>query len=275
MLFLLAAHVRPGRGRHEVDHQQPRRAHRRQRDPRHAQVEQLARPRRAGRQQVDRRDHRDHEERLQHLGVERQADRDRAPHQRHQPSRPDRVRGRPQRQRQQQGQQHVRVVVPGHHHRDRRHRQRQSRQRPGGGAETAAHHVLHHPHRGHPGDGLGQQQAPGVEPEDPRGQRLHPQGQRWFVDRDERSRVHRAVEERLPAPRHPQHRGRVVGVGPLVDRQRPGVEERGERQYRPAGGTRPSRFPGAGERWSSGHADSSPERTFPATSLAAAPGRTV
>lgn len=48
--------------------------------------------------------------------------------------------------------------------------------------------MLHHPYRGDTGNGLRQQQAPGIEPEGSRGQRLHPQAERRFVHLDDRAR---------------------------------------------------------------------------------------
>ena len=92
-------------------------------------------------------------------------------------------------------------------------------------ADAAPYRRVHDRDRGDPLGRLRQQQAPAVEPEDARGYPHCPERERRLVHRDERRRVQRAVEERLPALRPAEHGGRVERVRVAVTGQVPGVQD--------------------------------------------------
>jgi hypothetical protein len=104
---------------------------------------------------------------------------------------------------------------------------------PGRLAEPAPDRGVDHGDGGDAFEGLGDEQAPGVEPEDP-GRDVHnPQRRRRLVHRDEVGRVKRAEEGGLPALGAGFDGGGIKRVGPPRCAQIPEVEESGDGQESP------------------------------------------
>ncbi len=191
--------------------------------------------------EVDERERRQHEDGLQHLGQEAEADeceREVQPAPARRLEGPGHAVGADGQHEDQQG---VGVVEAKHQDGDGRERHDRAGEQPGAGAEPALDGQVQHADGGHAHQGLGHEQAPCVEPEEAHRQAHHPQGGRWLVDGDEVGRVAGPEEQRLPALR-PRLRGRrVEGVGPPGRAEAPDVQHGRGRQQRDDGGAHPAR----------------------------------
>ena len=227
------------RGPERDDRHPPAGAH----DHRGAAREQLCHPPAQApgrRDQVHEREARHDQERLHHLGQEREA-RSARPTTEHPACRAalERPHEAVRRRDQQADEQRVGVVEAEHQRRDRRDREHrageQARRRR---RTTASRSPSSRPTASTPSSDLGHEHARAREAEDPPGQRHHPQRRRRLVDRDEVRRVERAEEERLPALRAGLHGGRVEAVGVAGRGEVPQVGDRG-------GDEQPDEQPGA------------------------------
>ena len=189
----------------------------------------LAQPGRSG-PQVGGGEPRHHQERLHHLGQEREPDQQAGEHQPPGPPVLDRADQRVGRRGHQQHEQRVRVVEPEHQRRRRGERQYQPGDQASRGPEPALDRGVEQQDRAHALQRLRCQHRPLAEAEYPPGQLHHPQRARRLVHGDEAGLVERAEEERLPALRAGLDRGRVEVVRPAVPAQVPQVEEGGQRE---------------------------------------------
>src|SRR6266511_712130 len=243
-VVLRAADVGAGRGRPQRDdgHPPPGGADHRQRGE--GELPEPATHRGGRGDEVDQTEPGQHQHRLQHLGEE--ADPDQGAGQDEPPGRGpfQRPRDGVGRRNEEQHQQRVRVVEPEHQHRDRGDREHRTGEQACDRSEPAPYRGVEQPDRGDPGEGLGHQDAPRVEPEQPHRQPNDPQRGGSLVDGDRVAGVERAEEPRLPARRSGLGRGRVVPVGPPGGAQPPQIEQCGTEQERRHGGAYPARAGG-------------------------------
>ncbi len=205
------------------------------------QVEEPSAPARAGVQRVDRDQCRDHQERLQHLRQEREADQDAGegePASRTaagigsgRDRRLDGAQGGVRRCHEQQDEHRIGVVEAEHQHRDRSQRHHgtgDQRGRPR--ARRTTDGGVEQPHGRHALERLRHQDAPRREPEDPNRQTHRPQGEGRLVDGDRVGRIGGAEEEGLPRLGPGLGSGGVERVGPAGRAQAPQVEDRGREE---------------------------------------------
>ncbi|CAB4906024.1 unannotated protein [freshwater metagenome] len=221
-----AAHPRPVGPRHQGDGQHPPAGRADQRGPgRHQLADPAPQPGRPG-DQVGPGQTGQHEERLQRLGQEGQAD-ERAGQQ--QPAGAavlDRPAHRPRGQHAQQGEQRIGVVVAEHQRRHRGDGQQRAGQHARPGAQHAAHGRRQHRDRQHPHQRLGQQHRPAGQAEQPDRQAHHPQRGRGLVHGDRARCVRGAEEPGRPARGAGLCGTGVEGVSPAGPGQRHGVQPR-------------------------------------------------
>ena len=183
-----------------------------------------------------------HEERLQHLGQEPEADERERQHQPPGAAALERADHRVGAAHQEQHEQRVGVVEAEHQRGDGRQREHRTGQQRGPGREPPADREVEDPHRGDALERLRYEDAPRAHAEEPRRQLHHPQRRGRLVDGDEVRRVERTEEERLPALRARLDRGRVVACSPSPTRR--GPRRRAPRCPRAAGATTVGPTPG-------------------------------
>ena len=246
------AEVGPVSGRHQFGGQHPPAAADQDAGPGQQQLPHPPPELRRTRPQVGQREPRHHQERLHHLGQEREAEHDAG---QHQPPRapvlqgPDGGVGGDGEQQHEQG---IGVVEPEHQRGDRGQRHDQPGDEPGRGTEPPPDRRVQHGDRGHSFECLRHQQAPVVDAEYPARYLHHPQRGWCFVHGDEVRGVEGAEEERLPALGPGLDRGGVEVVGPPVPAEVDQVQERGQGQQPAHGradpprvGVRPAQQPSA------------------------------
>ena len=133
---------------------------------------------------------------------------------------------RPDRGDHQQDEQRLGIVEPEHHRGDRGERQRRTGEDACPVPEVPARHPVEQCHRSHAHQGVGHQDRPRVQSEDPHRQRRNPQRRRRFVDRDRVRHIRRPEEPCLPRLRPGLDRRGVERVGPTVRREVPEVDDR-------------------------------------------------
>ncbi len=202
-----------------------------------AEVRQPAAQRRRRADQVADGERGQHHPRLEHLGLEAEADPDARHEQRPEPPSDDRALVGVGGQHQAHGERAVLHAVPEHRGGDRGQGEDRGGQQAGDHPGPAAHHPVHDEDGDDALDHLREGHRPGVEAEDPGRQRLRQERAGQLVDGDRAGRVERAVEEGLPAFRHALDRDgverREPGLGdvPRVKRRR----QRRDGQQRRAG----------------------------------------
>ncbi len=225
--------------RHQLDDRHPPAEGEHHGPERGEQVDDLLAPGCRSGDRVDQGQRGQQHERLQHLGQEAQPDQ--RTRRRQVPA--GRGLGGPQGERRRghvaEHHQGVRVVEPEHQGGRRGQRERQCGHDPGpvrpprrtATCERAPHGAVEDPGGRHAEQGLGQQDAPRAQPEQPHRQRHQPEGRGRLVDRDRVARVQGAVEERRPGLRAGLHRRGVERVRVARGGQVPGVED-GHREQR-------------------------------------------
>jgi hypothetical protein len=232
-----------GRGNQGDGENPPAGTHNHRETPREQLQDPLAH-RSRGADEVDQAERRKHEEGLQHLGQEAEAEGATSQQQPPGLAALDGTDDGVGRGNHEEHKQSVRVVEPEHQdgHRSQCHQ--------GAGRKTcgvsgeAAHRAVQQADRSDAFEGLRDQHAPGVEAEDPPRELHHPQRRRGFVDRDEVRTVEGAEEERLPALGSRLHGRGVKAVRCSGSAQIPQIQQRGETQQDEKRRTGPARFTG-------------------------------
>ncbi len=206
--------------------------------------------------QVDETERGQHDERLQHLGEEAEADQREREHDPPGTARLERTGQGVCRNGEHEHEQRVGVVEPEHQCGNRRRREHQAREQSGGRREPSADRRVEHTYRGDAFERLGNENAPRVHTKHPSRQLHHPQESRRFVDRDRVAGIERTEEERFPALRARLDRGRVVRVGPTRRAESPEVQQCRRAEQRDEGGPLPggsvgtsAQQPGHTARW--------------------------